>query len=468
MKKLTLRNYLGYAAGDLANNLAFSLQALFLLIYYTNVVGLNPAAIATMFLVVRVWDAFADLAAGRLVDITRSRWGKFRPYLLFASLPLLLSSVALFTVPSFDSTTAKYVYAYITYALLGFLYSLTNIPYGSLATAMTQDPVERSRLGIWRSVGPILGILVLVVVIAPQITRYRTQPDQLQTFLTIVTIIFAVIGYALYLLCFFNTNEQVVHESKPVTIKETVDTVRQNRPLLILCVSNLVFLTGVFGLQASQAYYAAYILGNSTQLIWMVLATSLSTFVAVPIVPRFVARIGKKKTFLIGALGLIVIGTWIFFIPASLPIVVVSFFVFGLFQNLSMSLLFAFEADAVEYGEYKTGKRTEGATYAIYSFFRKVSQAVAGAVAGYALAFGGFVAKAPEQPDSALLTIRGLVGLGPAIFALLGGLIFLAYPLTDTRFREIVKELHARQGIKEDRGAAAVEAVDVPAPLPES
>jgi len=467
MKKLTLRNYLGYAAGDLANNLAFSLQALFLLIYYTNVVGLNPAAIATMFLVVRVWDAFADLAAGRLVDITRSRWGKFRPYLLFASLPLLLSSVALFTVPNFDSTTAKYIYAYITYALLGFLYSLTNIPYGSLATAMTQDPVERSRLGIWRSVGPILGILVLVVVIAPQITRYKTQPDQLQTFLTIVTIIFAVIGYALYLLCFFNTNEQVVHESKPVTIKETVDTVRQNRPLLILCVSNLVFLTGVFGLQASQAYYAAYILGNSTQLIWMVLATSLSTFVAVPIVPRFVARIGKKKTFLIGALGLIVIGTWIFFIPASLPIVVVSFFVFGLFQNLSMSLLFAFEADAVEYGEYQTGKRTEGATYAIYSFFRKVSQAVAGAVAGYALAFGGFVAKAPEQPDSALLTIRGLVGLGPAIFALLGGLIFLAYPLTDTRFREIVKELHARQGIKDDR-AAAVEPVDATAPLAES
>jgi glucuronide carrier protein len=100
--------------------------------------------------------------------------GKFRPYLLFASLPLLLSSIALFSVPNFDSTTAKYIYAYITYALLGFLYSLTNIPYGSLATAMTQDPVERSRLGIWRSVGPIFGIFLLVLVIAPQITRYKT------------------------------------------------------------------------------------------------------------------------------------------------------------------------------------------------------------------------------------------------------------------------------------------------------
>jgi glucuronide carrier protein len=421
-----------------------------------------------MFLVVRAWDAFADLAAGRLVDLTRSRWGKFRPYLLFASLPLLLSSIALFTVPNFGSTTAKYVYAYITYALLGFFYSLTNIPYGSLATAMTQDPVERARLGIWRTMGPILGTFILVLVIAPEITRYKTQPDQLQSFLTTVTIIFAIVGYALYLFCFASCKEQVFHESKPVTIKETVDTVRQNRPLLILCVSNLVFLTGVFGLQAAQAYFAAYILGNSSQLIWMVLATSLATFVAVPLVPRFVAKIGKKNTFLIGAAGLIVMGTWIFFMPANLAIVIVSFFVFGLFQNLSMSLLFAFEADAVEYGEYQTGKRTEGATYAIYSFFRKVSQAVAGAVAGYALALGGFVAKAPEQSDSALTAIRGVVGLGPAIFGLLGALIFLAYPLTDARFREIVTELHARHGIGEGRRAAAVASADAATPARES
>jgi glucuronide carrier protein len=440
-----------------------TIKALFLLIYYTNVVGLNPALIATMFLVVRAWDAFADLVAGRMVDVTRSRWGKFRPYLLFASLPLLLSSIALFSVPSFETTTAKYIYAYITYALLGFLYSLTNIPYGSLATAMTQDPVERSRLGIWRSVGPIIGTFILVLVIAPAITRYQTQPEQLQTFLTTVTIIFAVVGYALYLFCFASCKEQVFHESKPVTIKETIATVRQNRPLLILCVSNLIFLTGIF---AVQAYFAAYILGNSSQLIWMVLATSAATFVAVPVVPRFVARIGKKNTFLVGAAGLILIGVWIFFMPASLPTVVVTFFAFGLFQNLSMSLLFAFEADAVEYGEYQTGKRTEGATYAIYSFFRKVSQAVAGAVAGYALAFGGFMAKAPEQPDSALLAIRGLVGLGPAIFGLLGALIFLAYPLTDARFREIVRELHARHGIKDDQGEAA-ETVDTTAPLRE-
>jgi glucuronide carrier protein len=120
-----------------------------------------------------------------------------------------------------------------------------------------------------------------------------------------------------------------------------------------------------------------------------------------------------------------------------------------------MSLLFAFEADAVEYGEYKTGKRTEGATYAIYSFFRKVSQAVAGAVAGYALAVGGFVARAPEQPESAITAIRAVIGLGPAIFGIAGILIFLAYPLTDQRFREIVAELQRRQGIGDERTPAA-------------
>lgn len=456
MKRLTLRNYLGYTAGDMANNLAFSLQSMFLLIYYTNVAGLDPAVIATMFLVVRVWDALADLVAGRLVDVTRSRWGKFRPYLLFASLPLLLMSVAVFSVPQFGGNeTLQYVYAYVTYALLGFFYSLVNIPYGSLATAMTQDPIERSKLGVWRSVGPQISVLALVLIISPQISRLASQPDELQTFLTKITLVFAVIGYLLYLFCFSSCREQVFHEAKPVTLKATAATLRTNKPLLILCVSNLVFLTGIFGVQASQAYYATYLLGNSATMIWIVLGSSLSTFIAVPIVPKLVARIGKKHTFLIGATGVVVIGVLIFVTPSVLGLAIVLFFLFGLVQNLSMALLFAFEADAVEYGEWKTGQRTEGATYAVYSFFRKLSQALSGSFVGYALAAGGFVAKAPTQPDSALTAIKAVVGLGPAVFGILGGLIFLAYPLTDSRFREIVKELHARHGVEDQRDALA-------------
>src|SRR5215217_8031481 len=135
-KPLRLPQFLGYAAGDAANNLAFSMSSMFLLIYYTDVVGLSAAAVGTLFLVVRFWDAFADVFAGRLVDRTSTRWGKFRPFLLFASLPLLLLSVAVFSVPGWLSDGGKVLYALITYAVFGLVYSLVNIPYGSLAAAM--------------------------------------------------------------------------------------------------------------------------------------------------------------------------------------------------------------------------------------------------------------------------------------------------------------------------------------------
>jgi glucuronide carrier protein len=338
----------------------------------------------------------------------------------------------------------QYLYMYISYILLGTLYSLVNIPYGSLATAMTQDPIERSRLGVWRSMGPIFGILVLVLVIAPKITQYKKDPHQLQSFFTGTTLAFVVIGFLLYMVTFFTCREQVPHEAKPVTIKDTLRTFRPNSALQILCVSNLVYLIGVFGVQGAQAYYAAYVLGNSEDLIPMILASTAAVFVSVPIVPRLVARIGKKATFMAATALMIAAGIWIFFLPVNLSLVVVAFFVFGLGQNMAMSLLFAFEADAVEYGEYQTGQRTEGATYAIYSFFRKMSQALSASLVGYALTAGSFAPKAASQPDSAIRAIKVVMGLSPAVFGLLGVAIFAFYPLTDDRFREIVRDLRAR------------------------
>src|SRR4051794_14871728 len=136
-KRLGPTQYLGYASGDAANNLAFSMSSLFLLLYYTDVAGISAAAVGTMFLVVRFWDAVADLFAGRLVDRAQTRWGKFRPFILFGSVPLLLVSVAVFSIPtSLHGTASALVWAYVTYALLGLLYSLLNIPYGSLAAAI--------------------------------------------------------------------------------------------------------------------------------------------------------------------------------------------------------------------------------------------------------------------------------------------------------------------------------------------
>jgi glucuronide carrier protein len=457
MRPLTLRNYAGYAAGDFANNLAFSMQGFFLMIYYTNVIGLDPAVVATMFLLVRFWDAFADVLVGRIVDLTRTRWGKFRPYLLFASLPLLLASVVLFSMPGFGGDRGKqYIYMYISYIVLGTLYSFVNIPFGSLATAMTQDPIERSRLGVWRSMGPVVAILVLVLVISPKLTQYAKDPGQLQSFFTATTLAFVVIGFLAYLFTFFSCREQVPHKAQPVTLKDTLRTVKQNRALQILCASNFVYLIGVFGLQGAEAYYAAYVLGNSADLIPIILANSAATFVAVPIVPRLVARIGKKATFMCATGVLVGGGIWIFFLPVELSLVVVVFFIFGLGQSAALALMFAFEADAVEYGEYQTGQRTEGATYAIYSFARKMSQALAASLVGYALAVGSFVPKAAAQPHSALTAIKVVVGLSPAVFGLAGIAIFAFYPLTDDRFKQIVLEMRARAAEQLEHAAVVV------------
>lgn len=159
-RKLGTLQFLGYAAGDAANNLAFSMTSFFLLVYYTDVVGISPAAAGTLFLVIRIWDGFADIIGGRAVDKTMTRWGKFRPFFLFGGLPVLLLSFAVFTVPGLaDSSGTKLLLAYLTYGALGLAYSLVNIPYGSLASAMTQNPGERARLASsawlrWRSSPP--------------------------------------------------------------------------------------------------------------------------------------------------------------------------------------------------------------------------------------------------------------------------------------------------------------------------
>src|SRR6187551_1311857 len=173
--KLSIKSVVGYGAGDLANNLAFTLGTTFLLLYYTDVAGISAAAVGTMFLVVRLWDAFADLLAGRLVDRTMTRWGKFRPFIMFGAIPLLFMSYLVFHVPTSFDAGMKIIYAYATYAILGLVYSLVNIPYGSLASAVTQSVHERAKLVAARAFGAGIGGVILTFVVGNFISDLRGQ-----------------------------------------------------------------------------------------------------------------------------------------------------------------------------------------------------------------------------------------------------------------------------------------------------
>lgn len=448
--RLGTLQYLGYAAGDAANNLAFSMTSMFLLVYYTDVVGIAASAAGTLFLVIRIWDGFADIFAGRMVDRTMTRWGKFRPFFLFGAAPVMLLAFATFTVPGLVSGSGlKLLLAYLTYGLLGLAYSLVNIPFGSLASAMTQRPEERGKLASFRMIGTATTGILLAFVVAPQVQRYTGDPDAFQRSLAITTGVFAVIGFGLYMFLFVTSRETVQRDVASVSMRQSFNTLRQNRPLVMLCLASLAFLTALFSLQTVQVYYARDVLGNANLLTLLTALNMGAIFVIAPLIPRIVRPLGKKKAFMAFGLVGIVAGVGITLSPpTTLWLPILFFALMGISTAGVNTLMWALEADTVEYGEWKTGVRTEGITYALFSFTRKFGQAIGGAMAAFVIGVGGYVGGVATQSQSAENAIRFASGLIPAIFLVIGIAIFFRYPLTEQVFARLVAETAARRAAR--------------------
>ena len=464
MERLPFKTVAGYGAGDFGFNLAFSLSTAFLLYYYTAVAGISAAAVGTMFLVVRLWDAFADLLAGRLVDRTMTRWGKFRPFIMFGAVPLMFMSFLVFHVPTSFDAGLKLIYAYATYAVLGLVYSLVNIPYGSLASAITQSVHERAKLVAARAFGAGIGGVILTFVVGSFISDLRGQkaliegPEDLvayqaavQGVFTKVTLAFIVVGSLAFFFTAWACREAVVRTQPRISIKETFGTLRSNKPLAYLCGSSFFYLIGVFAVGGSTAFYAQYVLGNIGLVGVITLVNTGITLVVTPFIPKIIDRFGKKNVFQFCGVFTVVGGVGLFFAPANMFwLVLLTLAIKGVGASLINTVMFGLEADTVEYGEWMTGKRSEGATYALFSFTRKVTQSIGGAVGAWALAVGGYVAASavnpsPVQPDSAIIAIKATIGLLPAVCALIAMLIFIRYPLTDARFKEIRNETETRK-----------------------
>jgi glucuronide carrier protein len=444
-QKLGALSVVGYGAGDAANNLAFTTATMFLLVYYTDVAGISAAAAGTLLLVVRVFDAFADVFAGRIVDRSYSkRFGKFRPFILFGSLPLLLLSVATFSVPQIGES-GMLLYAYLTYAALGLAYSLVNIPYGSLAGAMTRNAGERAKLASARTIGAMLVGAGLGIFVAPLIK----PENDLQSIFTFMTLGFVVVGFALYLFTFFTAKETVIRDIPKVTMRQSLAILRSNRPLLLLCLSSFTFLTGMLALSTVQLYYLRDVLNALPLYAVLSLVQIVLVFALAAVVPTIVRRFGKRNGYIAGGVVMIIGGLVVFFAPpGAVPVAFAGLVLCQIGIALVNMLVWALEADTVEYGEWKTGVRAEGIIYALFSFTRKTGQAVGGALAAYALALGGYAAGAQVQSDSAEWGIRAAAGLLPAVAALIAIAVMFFYPLTDARHREIIAEIAQRRAAR--------------------
>lgn len=473
LERISTRAIFSYMLGDFGCNLAFALTTTWLLFYYTDIAGISAASVGTMFFIVRLMDAFFDLFAGRMVDRTMTRWGKFRPFILFFAIPLLFLSFLTFHVPQSmkdDAAAGNHgpalLYAYLTYTALGLLYSMVNIPYGSLASAMTQSVKDRAKLVSWRMWGSAAAGVFLTYLIAPRISAVQKQitaaqeakdtvklaalQSDMQTIFTQTTLGFVVLGGLCFLMVFLNCKEQVVRTEATTTMRDTIRTLKENKPLQILCLSSLFYLTGVYAVGPATAYYARYILGDISWTAPITLVNAGIGLLVTPFIPLVISRFGKKNLFQYCGLFTVIGGIALFFSPMGAATLALIFLAIkGVGASLINVAMFGLEAHTVEYGEWKNGTRTEGATYAIYSFTRKVTQSLGGLAGAWLLALGGYVAKAPTQPESALVAIRAAIGLVPAVVAIIAMLIFWKYPLNDDFFRRIRNETEAR---KAERG----------------
>jgi glucuronide carrier protein len=458
---LTIKNYLAYAAGDAANNVSFLMSSIFLILYYTNVVGIEGAVIGTMFLAVRFVDAFTDLAVGRFVDARQpSKLGKFRPLILWFFGPLLIVNWLMYSAKFLfpDASTGFYTaYMYVTYFLMGSLfYTLVNIAYGSMAPALTQVPTERAKLAGFRMYGSATMILAISWVVAPQISRYETDPEGLQAALVIVVGLLSIVGALLYLFTVYGTKEQVQRSAKPVSLQESFATLRTNRPLQILAAGTVFFLVGMTAMSTLGAYIALYVQNDANFIAWNQTAQTLALFVISPFIPLIVRTIGKRVGFLLVACFMYVGALILWWAPLdTAPFLgTVAFFIMGIAVFGVNTLMWALEADTVEYGEWRTGSRTEGTTYAVFSFTRKMGQALGGFVGGLALGWAGFVASeiaqgarpGPEVADGIRMWAAIIIMGG----TLLGQIVMYFYPLTEQRYLEIVNEIAARRGVENE------------------
>jgi len=435
----------GYGVGDMANNLVFAMGTFFLLNYYTDVVGIPAAAAGTMLAAVRIYDAVMDVISGRVVDRASTRWGRFRPFLLVGALPLMVLSVAVFSVPSDWSATAKLGYACVTYALLGTAYSFVNIPYGALATVMTQNPRERARLGASRTFMAVCTSSLLAMIVGPSVASL--DGEALQAWLTKLTLGLANLGAILYIFCFATTRELVQREVECPRLGDSLGTLIGNPPLLMLCTGALCMLTGLASSTASLVYFARYILGDAELFFFVIGLTSLLTAsVSAAAAPMLVGRFGKKHAFLSG-LAVATLGYSTFFLAsgASTAWVFGSFGVASLGVKVSMAIMWALEADTVEYGQWRTGMRIEGMTYAFFSLTRKCGQALGGSIPAFLLAASAYIPNATVQDEAALQGILMAVALVPAIAFSAAFAIMAFYPLTDRHFAELLADIQTRQ-----------------------
>ena len=458
MIKLTEK--IGYGFGDMASSMFWKLFGAYLMIFYTDVFGLPAAVVGTMFLITRIWDSAFDPIVGVVADRTHSRWGKFRPYLLWLAVPFGIIGVLTFVTPDW-SPIGKLVYAYVTYSLMMMIYSAINVPYASLLGVMSPNPKERNTLSTYRMTFAYIGSFIALLLFMPLVNFFSGNSKDLgdqQTVWTMAVVVIAILCIILFFGCFAWTKERV----KPIKeaqnpLKEDLKDLFKNKPWWILLGAGVAALVFNSIRDGATVYYFKYFVveedyatvsffGMSFVLSGLYLALGQAANIIGVIAAAPVSnRIGKRNTYMWAMIIATVLSVifywfdkedliWMFVFQALISICAGSIF----------PLLWSMYADCADYSELKTGNRATGLIFSSSSMSQKFGWAIGTAITGWLLGFFGFQANA-VQSEEAISGIKMFLSFLPAVGTILSVVFISMYPLTEKKMKDITTELECKR-----------------------
>lgn len=441
-RSLKLSERISYACGDAASNVVWAALGAFVMMYYTDVAHISPGVIGMIMLVSRFLDGASDLIMGLVVDNTKSRFGKARPWLLRMAIPFAIATTLMFSVPDFENK-AKIIYIFVTYNLVMTMYTMINLPYGSLSTLMTDDPYERSVLNIFRQIFAQITSLIITSATLPLIKVFGEG----RMAWTITYGIFSATAAVLFLICFMGTKETVgiaAKERETVPVKKALFSLLKNKCWVISMLLGTGTCLFFMAISTINSYFCVQVLHDDNMV-----GTLNAAYIAPMIVFFFfmapiVKRIGKRNTNLLGWLLILVSYVPLLMAMTSVPVLIVSAVIRGIGYACVMGVQFAIIGDSVEYGEWKTGVRSEGLVFSAQSFGCKVGMGLGNALIGALLSWGGYDGELAVQPDSAITVIKVLYIGMPMIVAVLQMLLMIPYTI-EKEYDQMNRELAERK-----------------------
>jgi GPH family glycoside/pentoside/hexuronide:cation symporter len=444
--KLSVREKIGYSLGDTASHFVWDMVGFWLLFFYTDVYGISAAAAGTIMLVARLWDMAIDPVIGVVSDRTNTRWGKFRPYILFGAIPYAVLAILTFTTPNLGEV-GKIIYAGATYVLLMTAYAAINLPYSALGAVMTDDTYERAGLNTYRFIAAFAGQFI-VTGLALTLAEFFGGGDKAQGFQYTV-FLFAGLSLIFFFITFKTTKERVHPPKEQVnSLKEDIGNLFRNKAWIVLAVVGIISFI-MFAMQnAAIAYYFKYYLGRENNVQLFNVIGTVALIVALPLSKPLAKRFGNKNVFIGSSL---ISGLFFMLIYVAGVNDLTTIYVFNIIAKMAYApavpLLWTMIADSADYGEWTTGRRATGLYFSAAVFAQKAGWGIGAAIAGWILAASSFVPNV-VQNDTAITGIKLLVSVIPGILYMSCALFMIFYKIDTKTTTLMKKDLDERRAIE--------------------